>query len=55
MARTSPAANPAKTTTMRAAAEVMMRPERWSPTATDRSLSPVWSCTSLMRERRKTS
>ena len=55
MARTSPAAKPAKTMTMRHAAEVMMRPLRCRPTATARSLSPVSSCTSLMRESRKTS
>ena len=38
-----PAANPANTATMRSAAEVMMRPVRWSPTATAWSLSPVSS------------
>ena len=37
------------------AAAVTMRPVRSRPRATDRSLSPVRSCSSLMRERRKTS
>lgn len=55
MARTSPAAHPANTTTMSRAAEVMMRPVRWRPRATASSVSPVWSWISLTIDRRKTS
>jgi len=49
------AMNPAYTTTSSSAAEVTIRPERCSPTATARSLSPVWSQASLIRESRNTS
>jgi hypothetical protein len=49
------AMNPANTTTSSSAAEVTIRPERWSPTATARSLSPVSSQASLIRDSRNTS
>jgi hypothetical protein len=38
-----PAANPRNTTTISKAADITMRPVRWSPSGTARSLSPVSS------------
>ena len=55
MVSSSPAAKPRNTITIRAAAEVTIRPVRCSPRATARSLSPVWSQASLIRESRNTS
>jgi hypothetical protein len=54
MVSSCPVANPAKTMTTISAAEVMMRPERWSPPATAASLSAPASRSSLMRDSRKT-
>ena len=48
-------ANARNTTLMSSAAAVTIRPVRSRPSATDAVLSPVRSCSSLMRERRNTS
>jgi hypothetical protein len=55
MTRSLPATKPANTTMMIAAADVMMRPERWSPSRTASSLGSPASCSSLIRESRNTS
>ena len=44
-----------KTTAIRPARAVTMAPVRSRPTATECSLSPVRSCSSFIRDRRKTS
>ncbi|MNJ00985.1 hypothetical protein D3C73_1604720 [compost metagenome] len=51
----SPATNPANTATMIAAADVMTRPERCSPSRTESSLLAPASCSSLIRDSRNTS
>ena len=43
------------TTAISTAAAVTIRPVRSRPRATERSLSAPWSCSSLMRDSRKTS
>ena len=51
----SEVAKATNTTARMAAAAVTMRPLRSSPAATEATLSPVRSCSSLILERRNTS
>ncbi len=55
MKLTRPKAKATKTTAISTAAAVTMRPVRSRPTATDVTLSAPLSCSSLMRDSRKTS